>query len=364
MIFDDFTAKEELVKIIPLEGRTRGEDIFSSVQDYFISENIPLQKLVGITTDGAPAFTGVHNGFIALCRKDDTFPNCLTYHCIVHQQALCGKFLNADNVVKVVVKLVNQVRAHALQRRQFRTLIAEINLEYGELLLHTEIRWLSKGKIPSHFYELLQALIAFLKELRENYSTLEEPAWLRDFGFLTDVTEKLNELNLKLQEVIEKEVVNVQPYTGERHIEMLTRLRHEFDTRFSDFNKIEAVAQFVSYPYMPFDAESLSQTIEQHFSENRPETELDIVTLQNDLCLKSVAGKENFWCIVSKQKYPILVNVALKMGALFCSTYLCKSTFSNMKLIKNKYRSRLTDEHLDSCIRLGITNYQPDIKKL
>ncbi|XP_072380796.1 SCAN domain-containing protein 3-like [Diabrotica undecimpunctata] len=107
MIFDDFTAKEEFVKIIPLKDRTRGEGIFSSVQDYFISENFPLQKLVGITTDGAPAFTGVHNGFIALCRKDDTFPNFLTYHCIVHQQALCGKFLNADNVMKVVVKLVN-----------------------------------------------------------------------------------------------------------------------------------------------------------------------------------------------------------------------------------------------------------------
>ncbi|XP_028127688.2 general transcription factor II-I repeat domain-containing protein 2A-like [Diabrotica virgifera virgifera] len=199
MIFDDFTAKEELVKIIPLKGRIRGEDIFSSVQDYFISENIPLQKLVGITTDGAPAFTGVHYGFIALCRKYDTFPNFLTYRCIVHQQALCGKFLNADNVMKVVVKLVNQVIAYALQRRQFRTLIAEMNLEYGELLLPTEIRWLSKEKILLRFYELLPALIAFLKERKEDYSTLEEPEWLRGFGFLTDVTGKLNELNLQLQ---------------------------------------------------------------------------------------------------------------------------------------------------------------------
>uniref|UniRef100_A0A6P7GA77 General transcription factor II-I repeat domain-containing protein 2A-like n=1 Tax=Diabrotica virgifera virgifera TaxID=50390 RepID=A0A6P7GA77_DIAVI len=199
MIFDDFTSKEELVKIIPLKGPTRGEDIFSSVKDYFISEYIPLQKLVGITTDGAPAFTGVHNGFIALCRKDDTFPNFLTYQCIVHQQALCGTFLNADNVMKVVVKLVNQVRAHALQRRKFRTLIAEMNLEYGELLLPTEIRWLSKEKILRRFYELLPALIAFLKERKEDYSTLEEPEWLRDFGFLTDVTGKLNELNLQLQ---------------------------------------------------------------------------------------------------------------------------------------------------------------------
>uniref|UniRef100_A0A6P7GSJ3 SCAN domain-containing protein 3-like n=1 Tax=Diabrotica virgifera virgifera TaxID=50390 RepID=A0A6P7GSJ3_DIAVI len=161
MIFDYLTATEELVK---------------RLRYYFISENIPLPKLVGITTDGAPAFTGVHNGFIALCRKYDTFPNVLTYHCIVHQQALCGKFLNADNVMKVVVKLVNQVRAHALQRRQFRTLITEMNLEYGELLLHTEIRWLSKGKILRRFYELLPALIAFLKERKEDYSTLEEPA--------------------------------------------------------------------------------------------------------------------------------------------------------------------------------------------
>ncbi|CAG9827413.1 unnamed protein product [Diabrotica balteata] len=62
--------------------------------------------------------------------------------------------------------------------------------------------------------------------------------------------------------------------------------------------------------------QNLSQTIEQHFSESRRETELEIVTLQNDLCLKSVAGKEHFWCLVSKQKYPILGNVTLKISAL------------------------------------------------
>lgn len=405
MVFDDFTVKEELLKIIPLKGRTRGEDVFSSVKDYLISENIPIQKLVGITTDGAPAFTGVQKGFIALCRKDDMFPSFLSYHCIIHQQALCGQFLNANNVMKAVVKLINHVRAHALQRRQFRTLIEEMNLEYGELLLHTEVRWLSKGKILRRFYELLPAIIAFLKERNEDYSILEEPTWLRDFGFLTDITEKLNELNLQLQgkdknilqmiseiksfiaklelweknlrqgnlkhfpslkEQVEKEI-NVQPYTGdEGHIDMLTKLKYDFESRFCDFRKIESLAQFISNPYMALEAENLSHTIEQDFNADGPTAELEIVTLQNDLCLKSVIGQENerFWSLVPKDKYPVLVNMALKMKALFSSTYLCESTFSNMKFIKNKYRNRLTDDHLDSCIRLGITNYEPDVKKL
>lgn len=169
-----------------------------------------------------------------------------------------------------------------------------------------------------------------------------------------------------MKEQVEKEI-NVQPYTGdEGHIDMLTKLKYDFESRFCDFRKIESLAQFISNPYMALEAENLSHTIEQDFNADGPTAELEIVTLQNDLCLKSVIGQENerFWSLVPKDKYPVLVNMALKMKALFSSTYLCESTFSNMKFIKNKYRNRLTDDHLDSCIRLGITNYEPDVKKL
>jgi hypothetical protein len=33
--------------------------------------NLPISKLIAITTDGAPSITGRNNGFLALCAKDE-----------------------------------------------------------------------------------------------------------------------------------------------------------------------------------------------------------------------------------------------------------------------------------------------------
>ena len=114
MVFEDFETKEELVQVMPLSGRTTGNDIFLAFKNLIKSENIPVNKLVDITTDGAPAMVGVEKGFIALCRKDSDIPKFVSYHCIIHQQSLCGKFLSMNNVMKTVVKVVNKIRAHAL----------------------------------------------------------------------------------------------------------------------------------------------------------------------------------------------------------------------------------------------------------
>ncbi|KAG8451802.1 hypothetical protein GDO86_003847 [Hymenochirus boettgeri] len=367
MVFSDFEVKEELVKIIPLKGHTRGEDIYSKVKEYLISENIQIQKLVSITTDGAPAFTGRTNGFLALCRKDSSFPKFFSYHCIIHQQALCAKFLNMNDVIKTVIKI-----AHSLQRRLFRELIEELELQHGELPFHTEVRWLSKGKVLYRFNQLLPAILTFLKERNEEtfVGILEDSNWLQDFAFLVDITEKLNDLNLKLQgkdkhilEMIsevkafsekltlwEKNVMRGElkhfptlnkqietaeiPYERERFFNIITSLKEEFEKRFSDFKRIELVCQFVLFPLSNINVE------------------------------ESVADPINLWPVVPNEKYPHLISVAQQVKAFFPSTYLCESTFSSMNFIKNKYRTRLTDDHLDSCIRHGVTNYSPDFKKI
>ncbi|XP_035215021.1 zinc finger BED domain-containing protein 5-like, partial [Stegodyphus dumicola] len=57
MVFSDFTTKEEFLKVLPLKGSTRGEDIFSTFKKYITDVKLPVQKLSSITTDGAPAMT-------------------------------------------------------------------------------------------------------------------------------------------------------------------------------------------------------------------------------------------------------------------------------------------------------------------
>ncbi|CAH2010857.1 unnamed protein product [Acanthoscelides obtectus] len=72
--------------------------------------------MVGLTTDDAPAMVDRDKGLVGLCRKDESFPQPVCYHCIIHHQALCGHFLKLNNIMKLVVKVVNKIRAEMLQR--------------------------------------------------------------------------------------------------------------------------------------------------------------------------------------------------------------------------------------------------------
>lgn len=77
MVFEDFSTREELLALLPLKTTTRGVDIYNTVKEFFLQKKVPLEKLVAVTTDGAPAMIGRHTGFIAHCKSDPDFPKCL-----------------------------------------------------------------------------------------------------------------------------------------------------------------------------------------------------------------------------------------------------------------------------------------------
>lgn len=62
--------------------------------------------------------------------------------------------------------------------------------------------------------------------------------------------------------------------------------------------------------------------------------------------------------------YRNMKTYAFGVLSIFGSTYLCKQIFSNMNYIKSKYRTRLTDERLQSCVKIKVTSYMPDVEKL
>ena len=93
------------------------------------------------------------------------------------------------------------------------------------------------------------------------------------------------------------------------------------------------------------------------------ELELEILDLKNDILLKSLMS-EDFWNAVDREKFPLLKKAAYKIESFFGSTYLCESLFSNMNLIKSRYRSRLTNEHLYDCLLTGLSSYAPNYEAL
>ena len=82
---------------------------------------------------------GRENGAEALLRRETGFPNFMSYHCLVHQQALCSKQANLKKVMNTVVEIVCFIRARALNHRQFKELLIELQSEHSDVLLHAEI---------------------------------------------------------------------------------------------------------------------------------------------------------------------------------------------------------------------------------
>lgn len=400
MVFSNFTVKEDLLTILPMKGQTRGEDIYNIFRTYANSINMPLHKLSAITTDGAPAMVGKNKGFIAFCEKDESFPRFLAYHCIIHQEALCCKILPFDHVMKIVTNIINSIRAAPLQHRLFIALVEDTDTEdkVHDLILHTEVRWLSKGRVLARFVKFIEKIKTFLNNKNVNYDELSDTSWLVDLGFLTDIMEKLNSFNLELQgkdkniaEMISsvnsfkaklallishlqikslahfphmKNMLGDNEMNESLFIKHLQLLQKQVEERFSQFRNIEPIVSFCINPFTcQINVMELAAGISDLVQGKAEELELEILDLKNDIVLKSLMS-EDLWKIVDKERFPSLKKAAYKIKSFFGSTYLCESLFSNMNFIKSRYRSRLTDEHLYDCLLTGLSPYSPNYEAL
>lgn len=74
-----------------------------------------------------------------------------------------------------------------------------IGNSYRSLILHTNIRWLSRGKVLTQLVELREEVALFLEEKTDLTHSLYNEEFLLKFKYLADIFSKLNELNLYSQ---------------------------------------------------------------------------------------------------------------------------------------------------------------------
>jgi hypothetical protein len=188
---------EELLFCKELSGFTTGEEIFKTLDDY-ISHNIGWNYCVSICTDGAASMTGRKNGLIA--RIKNINPNIRANHCIIHREALASKKISPElnDTMNLVINVVNFIKSKALNSRLFSALCEEVGTNYRCLLLHSEIRWLSRGRVVQRIFELRDEVKNFLKkEIINILSNLMIHFSL--VSYLTDIFNQINSLNLSLQ---------------------------------------------------------------------------------------------------------------------------------------------------------------------
>ncbi|XP_064152161.1 general transcription factor II-I repeat domain-containing protein 2B-like isoform X3 [Loxodonta africana] len=377
---ENFDVSEELLDTVPMTGTKSGNEIFLRVEKSLKKFNINWSKLVSVASTGTPTMVNVNDGLVTklkskvamLCKGSSLKSVC----CIIHQESLCAQKLKMDHVMDVVVSSVNWICSRGLNHREFTTLLYELDNQYGSLLYHTEIKWLSRGLVLKRFFESLKEIESFMLSKGKPVPQLSSKDWIKDLAFLVDMTMHLNTLNISLQghsQVVTQMYDLIRAFVaklclwethlarnnlahfptlksvsrdesdGLNYIPKIAGLKTEFQNRLSDFKLYESELTLFSSPFS-VKIDSVHE-----------ELQMEIIDLQCNKILKTKYDKfgipefyKYLW-----SSYPKYKNHCAKILSMFGSTYICEQLFSIMKLSKTKYHSHLKDSQWDSVLHIS-----------
>uniref|UniRef100_A0A8C7XU86 HAT C-terminal dimerisation domain-containing protein n=1 Tax=Oryzias sinensis TaxID=183150 RepID=A0A8C7XU86_9TELE len=337
-----------------------------------------MDKLFSMFTDGAPCMVGKNRGFIAPLSEHEK-RRILSFH-YVWRAAWRG--------MSLVIRVVNFVVARALNDRQFKALLDEVGNSYPGLLLHSNVRWLSRGKVLSHF-------------------ELADTEWLLKFYYLVDMTGHLNQLNVKMQG-FGNTILSLQQavFAFENDIETGRLLHFEKLAEFKDaciasdpvrHLHLQQLAGFTSnllqsskctvnskdLSYIPgvsvrdFELQAADLKASDLWVNKFKSMNADLERLERQ---QAELASQHKWEEMKKLQpadqlilktwntlpdtFFTLQRVSVAVLTMFGSTYACEQSFSHLKNIKTNLRSCLTDGSLNACMKLNLTLYQPDYKTI
>jgi len=383
-IIKDDEIKNQYFFCSELKETTTGNDIFKLVNQKVESSGLKWNDCVSVCTDGAPSMQGRKKGFASHILRLN--PNIKTVHCMIHREQLMTKAL-PDKMAKTmseVIKVVNYVKSNSLRTRIFSSLCEAMDSDHKCLLYHTEVRWLSKGKVLDRVLSLRTEVVSFFAiHSTADFNFLQCELWWLEVMFLNDLFDKLNSLNLSLQGEKENMItingklkafeeklqlwrqksrkcrfdflpnVNGSPNRNQiaRDIqETLKNLASSFSEYFPNLNTREN--QWVLNPFVTC-ADFMTATEEESY-----------IDLKNDMVHKVSFGDQElstFW-ISLRHEYPELSEKAIKSLLPFGSSYLCELGFSALTEIKSKKRERLL--MLDQEMRVCLSGIEPRLEKI
>ena len=167
-----------------------------------------------------------------------------------------------------------------------------------------------------------------------------------------------------------------------------------FQQRFCDFRKEKDT---LSFPITPLEIDPLLLNMTAFTAVNQSTLELELADIADkdvwvskfrslradleDLARQKATLRQNHkWSDLEKLQKPdklvfdtwnaipdSYINMkkyAFGVLSIFGSTYLCEQSFSVMNYLKNEQRSRLTDESLQSQMKLKVSSYQANVDVL
>ena len=183
-----------------LPQTSKGIDIFNILSSYLVTRGLSRRECVGISTDGAPSMVGFLQGFTSHIKQEN--PDIILTQCFFTERCCFQKHL--ENELKTVFvdvsKMVNFIKQRPVHSRMFKRLCENLDKEHLNLLLHAEIRWLSRRRVLNKLFELKDELHKYFQETNKQgfAKCFEDEHWRQRPSYFADIFHQMNQLNKSL----------------------------------------------------------------------------------------------------------------------------------------------------------------------
>ncbi|XP_072909831.1 zinc finger BED domain-containing protein 5-like isoform X6 [Hemitrygon akajei] len=370
---------------------SKGQDVFNVLSSYLETKGLSWRNCVGICTDGVLSVVGSMKSFVSLVKKEN--PDIVTTHCFLHREVLMSKTLGDDmkKVLDAATKMVTFIKQRPVHSRMFKKLCEHLDKEHTNLLLHTEIQWLSRGRVLNRLFELKGELQEYFQENGRPYfaECFKDEEWLQKLAYLADIFHHMNELNKSLQGPGENVLTSSDKILGFKKKLNLWK-NHVAKGNLEMFPLLLGLESVEGYQkvssLIEHHLEELQKKIGHYFSSlstevydwmrdpfcesaAQPENltlreEEELCELQSNRALKmrfTNLPLDKFWISV-KEGYPAIHRKAMTILLQFSTSYLCEQALSSLTSIKSKDRNCLIS--VEGEIRVSLPQGRPRIEYL
>lgn len=291
------------------------------------------------------------------------------------------------SVLYDIVKMVNFIKSRPVKSRLFSLLCEEMESPHVALILHTEVRWLSRGRVLSRVHELKEEMLTFftLEEKLEFCELLADETWCGKLCYLADIFEHLNNVNTSMQGRGENLLSSSDKMKALAEKMRLWNVKVK-EGNLDMFRKTADIKNKDIVPLICEHLESLEKNIEKYFPNicvenydwlrnpfipdpsNKQQLSLreeeELTDIRNDRTLKlkyMEMSLQTFWISI-EDEFPHLAKKAQKILLQFSTSYLCELGFSTLTNIKSKKRSRLLS--VDEEMRVCLSSIPPNIPRI
>ena len=140
-----------------------------------------------VCIDGVKSMMGSIKVIVSRIKKENLERS--NFHCSVHRHQLVSKGMPSDfsSVLVDVIKIVNFIKSRPLRARIFFIICKDMGSLDCNLLLHTSVRWASRGKELVRVFKLLKELLTSFEKNEFSLSCRPREPKLQCLACIADI---------------------------------------------------------------------------------------------------------------------------------------------------------------------------------